>query len=475
MGTKKTAYFVVPPTGFYIREDRCQTPIKDLKTVALRPPIDLMYAAAAFEQGGCECRLNDYPAEGLGWNDLEENLRARRPDFLVLSITTPSLEDDLRAAELAKRVSPDTMVLAKGAHFNTLDVESLKRFPDLDAVFRGEYETACKALAEGVPRAEIAGLTWRDGNGKIVQNKTAPFIADLDAVPFPARHLVRNELYTRPDTGEIQTTLVTNRGCPHECVFCLAPQVAGRKNRYRSVENVIAEIEECVAKYNIRNFLFRSDLFTQNREWLRDLCDTIQSRRGNIRWVCNSRVDTLTPKMLEQMKEAGCWLIAFGVECGDDRLLKLMNKRTDSAQAVKAIRMTREAGLRSSVYMLMGMPWETEETIKANISFFRRLDADFIEIFYVYPFPGTRLHEMAVEQGLLEPGEIPREAYGEPAMPSAHLSKSELAHWRRKALKRLLLRPRYIARTLARCRSPRELLNYVRYGFKQLADLVRGD
>ena len=473
MASKRKAYLIVPPTGFYIREDRCQTPIKDLKTVALRPPIDLMYAAAAFERGGCDCRIADFPAEALNWNDLEQRLGDLRPDYLVLSITTPSLDDDLQAARIAKRISPATTVIAKGAHFNVLDATTLERHGGLDAVLRGEYEPACEAIARGEPLADIPGVTSRDASGAIHRSPDAGFIADLDRLPFPARHLVRNELYVRPDTGEPQTTLVTNRGCPYQCVFCLAPQVGGRKNRYRSIGNVRQEIEACLSRFNIRNFLFRSDLFTQRRDWVIELCREILARRLSIEWVCNSRVDTLDPEMLDWMKRAGCWLIAFGIESGDDRMLELMNKRADSAKAREAIRQTARAGIRSSVYMLMGLPWEDEQTIRENIAFFRDLDADFVEIFYVYPFPGTALYDTAVREGLLAAGEIPREAYGEPAMPTLHLSTAELAQWRRRAMRKLLLRPRYVARTLARCRSPRELFNYVRYGWMQLVDLAR--
>ncbi|MBM3335996.1 radical SAM protein, partial [Candidatus Sumerlaeota bacterium] len=339
MATPKKAYLVVPPTGLYIREDRCQTPIEHLKTVALRPPIDLMYAAAAFERGGADCLLTDFPAEGLGWRDLEDRLRQIQPDYLVLSITTPSLEDDLQAARLAKQVSPRTTVIAKGAHFNVLDVETLERHQDLDAVLRGEYEPACEAIARGLAPTDIAGVTSRNASGAIHRSPAPEFVDDLDGLPFPARHLVRNELYVRPDTAQPQTTVVTNRGCPHQCIFCLAPQVGGRKNRYRSVGNVLEELAECLHKFGIHNFLFRSDTFTQQRDWVIELCREIIGRRLSIEWVCNSRVDTIDTEMLDWMKRAGCWLIAFGVESGDERSLDLMNKRADAAQARDAIAM----------------------------------------------------------------------------------------------------------------------------------------
>jgi radical SAM superfamily enzyme YgiQ (UPF0313 family) len=260
----RRAFFAVPPTGKFIREDRCQTPIDRLKTVALRTPIDLAYAAAAFESQGLECRLVDYPAEEKGWETMEKDLREFRPRFLILSITTPSLSDDLKAAKLAKDIDPSIITIAKGAHFNTLDIQTLEKCPSLDLALRGEYEETCMALARGEDIATIAGLTWRD-NGRVVRNPARPLPSDLDAIPYPARHLVHNAHYIRPDTGEKQTTIVTNRGCPFSCTYCLANQVSGLKNRYRTVENVMGEIRECVQKHGIRNFLFRSDLFTQNK------------------------------------------------------------------------------------------------------------------------------------------------------------------------------------------------------------------
>ena len=335
----------VPPTGLYIREDRCQTPIEHMTTVTLRPPIDLMYAGAVFEEAGVECRLVDYPGEEFDEARFEADLREFKPDMVLLSVTTPGLEDDMLFAALTKSVLPDAITAAKGAHFNTLDRDALERYPALDLALRGEYEVVCRELVEGRPWDEVEGITYRNEKGRIVRSPDRPFLDDLDSLPFPARHLTDNSLYTRPDTGELQTTLVTNRGCPFDCVFCLANQVAGRKNRVRSVGNIIAEIEECVEKHGIRSFLFRSDLFTANREWLIELCDEIRARGLDISWSCNSRVDTLDEEMLVEMKKAGCWIMAFGIESGNQEMLDRMGKKTNLEQAQKALVMTRRAGI----------------------------------------------------------------------------------------------------------------------------------
>jgi radical SAM superfamily enzyme YgiQ (UPF0313 family) len=471
MSRPQRVLLIVPPTGRYIREDRCQTPIDKLKTVALRPPIDLLYAAACFEKAGAACRMVDYPGEEWGWQRLEADLREFRPQTLVLSITTPSFADDMKAAALAKSVDPAILTIAKGAHFNTLDVRGLEEFPALDVALRGEYELTCMELAEGRPLETITGITWRR-DGKVVRNDPRPLPTDLDQIPYPARHLANNRLYIRPDNDQMQTTLVTNRGCPFSCTYCLANQVSGLKNRYRSVENVLGEIRECVERHNIRNFLFRSDLFTQNRKWVIELCQGILDQKLDIQWAANSRVDTVNPEVLSWMRKAGCWIIAFGVEKGDDASLAIINKKATCEQAREAMRITREAGIKRSMYLLFGLPEDDEDTLRRDIEFAKQVDPDFLEIFYPYPFPGTPLYKEAVEKGLLEDGVIPREAYGLPAMATRHISIDRLAKLRTWGLREFYMRPRFIARTLAGVSSPREFYNFARYGVLQLRDII---
>ena len=179
MTEAKKILLVVPPTGRFIRESRCQTPIKDLKTVTLRPPIDLLYCAAGFEQGGAECRLRDYPAEELEWADFERDVAEFKPDLVVLSITTPSLVDDLHAAELAKRASPQTLVCAKGAHFDTHDTVTLEQYPALDSVLRGEFEETARELATADELGDVAGQSF-----DLIINATAASLAgQVPALP----------------------------------------------------------------------------------------------------------------------------------------------------------------------------------------------------------------------------------------------------------------------------------------------------
>lgn len=472
MPTARAVAAIVPPTGAYVREDRCQTPLEKFRTIAARPPIDLMYAAAAFEGEGCRCTLVDYPAAGLDCTRFERDLLERRPDVLVASVTTQTIEEDMAVLARAKRLLPSLLTIAKGAHFNVLDRDVMARHRGLDVALRGETEPACVELARGLPLENIAGITWRDGDGRIRRNPDRPFGRDLDAIAFPARHLTDNGLYRRPDTGEPQTTLVTNRGCPFHCSYCLANQVAGTLNRYRSVENVIAEIKQCVERHGIRNFLLRSDLFTQNAPWVHRLCEAILDERLDVAWACNSRVDTVEPRLLAAMKRAGCWIMAFGVESGDQRTLDRVDKRARVDDAFRAVAMCRHAGIKSSVYLLLGLPWDDADSLERQVEFARRLDPDIVEFFYPYPFPGTPLYDQCVELGLVAEGEIPRQSYSEPAFRTLHLSIDELRGYRNKALRGFYLRPSQVVRTLRGVRSAAELRGYVSVGLSQLRALA---
>jgi radical SAM superfamily enzyme YgiQ (UPF0313 family) len=394
-----------------------------------------------------------------------------QPDAVVLSCTTQTVEDDLATAALAKQLDPRVLTIAKGAHFNVLDRDVMTRHPALDVALREEIEETCRELGRGVPIADVAGCTWRRADGEIVRNPARGFTRALDALPFPARHLARNALYVRPDTGAPQTTIVTNRGCPHRCIYCLANQVAGLANRYRSVENVLAEIRECVERHGITSFLFRSDLFTQDVAWVRRLCEGILASGMQISWACNARVDTVDAETLAWMKRAGCWIVAFGVESGDQEALDRLEKNATVEAAYRAVALCRVAGIKSSVYLLMGLPWDTRESLEALIAFACDLDPDIVEFFYPYPFPGTPLQRQCVELGLLAPGDIPRQSYSQPAFATATLSKRELVSYRTAALRAFYVRPRKIARTLLTARSPRELRNYLRVGWSQLRQL----
>jgi radical SAM superfamily enzyme YgiQ (UPF0313 family) len=469
---KKKTLLINPPTGFYIREDRCQCEISRIRPVAMRPPIDLLYMAAALEQAGAECKIKDYPVNKKGWGEFKKDLEEFHPSFVIISTTTPSFDKDMQACDIVKNFDSGILTIAKGPHVSVLDIEVMNKYKNLDVVIRGEFEIAAREIVFTNNFQKIKGITFRDRN-LIVQNEDRSFLDNLDGLPFPARHLVDNSQYIRPDTGETQTTIITNKGCNRECVYCLGRISAGSKLRFRSAENIVAELRECIEKYNIKNFLFKAESFTINKTWAVKLCKKIISRGLKINWCCSSNVDTIDEEILGWMKKSGCWLIGFGIESGSQEILNRMKKFTTLQQAREAVGLCKKAKIRTSLYFLLGLPWETEKTFELSRRFALELDGDFILAIFPYPFPGTEYFDIVKHLGLFKQDGFPVKSYAEPAVPSAELSMKELLSMQRKLLRDFYIRPKYIMRTLIKSDSLKMLKNYTRYGLLQLADLLK--
>lgn len=470
----KNALLINPPSGLYIREDRCQVPVNGLYGAVARPPLDLAYMASALREVGVICTIKDYPVMNRDWGDFKADLEQINPDMLVISVTTPTLDLDMKACNIAKDINPEILTVGKGAHFACCDTESLKEYSNLDVVIRGEYEYSIQRIGNGDNLDQILGITFRR-NGDIIVNKDSPFIEDLDSIPFPDRDILDNKYYFRPDTGEMQTTIQTNRGCPSKCIFCLAQRVSGSKIRSRSPENIVNELEECVKKYNIRNFFFRADTFTWNKNWVIKICQEILDRGLDIKWVCNSRVDTIDAERLMWMKRAGCWLIAFGIESGNQEMLNLMKKGTTLDHARTAVRLCKEYRIQSLLYFVLGLPWETEKTAEDTINFAKELDGDYYMFHIGVPFPGTEFYNIALENNLITEDSVTENDYVQSKIRTFYLSNEDLQRIRRKALIKTYMRPRYFLNTYRKLRSPKMFINYAKFGFRIVRDLSIGN
>jgi len=450
-----------------MRDDRCQAPVEGMTAQPNRAPLDLAYMAAMLEKIGVVCKIKDYAAEKASWETLEKDAADFRPDLLLVSVTTPTLKNDLAVCRIAKKIDPTMLTVAKGAHFTAKDDEVLLGHPELDLVIRGESEHAIVEIAERRDYGSILGLAWRQ-DGAVRRNADRPYIEveDLDNLPFPARHLLNNNLYAAPDTGEPITMVNTGRGCPHQCIYCAVTIASGYKLKVRSPKNIVDEIEECVKRHNIRNFFFRADTFTWDEKWVVDLCQMVLDRKLNIRWGCNSRVDTISDKRLEWMKKAGCWIIGFGIESGNQEMLDKMKKRAKLEDARKAIALCKKYGVKTYGLFLIGLPWETRQTVDETIRFAQELNPSFLDFNIAYPLPGTEYYRIAKEMGLFDDADLSNGDYARPIVRTLTLSTEELVRLRKKALLSFYLRPSYVLNTLGQVRSPRVLFNYIKSGVR---------
>jgi radical SAM superfamily enzyme YgiQ (UPF0313 family) len=461
------ALFIVPPTGLFYRDDRCQVSLRGVSN-APRPPLDLGYMAAILEQHGHTCKMQDYPVENSTWQDVETDIREFAPTMVIIYTTITSVKDDLKACTLAKGINPDIITIAKGGDTTVSPVERLEMCEHLDIALVGEPELTMLEIAEGENLRDVKGICYRK-NGRIQKNPKRPFIEDLDILPFPSRHLLDQSKYMRPDTGETLTTIQTGRGCPAKCIYCLSTVVSGTQLRLRSPKNVVDELEHCVRDYGIRNFFFRADTFSWEKEWVISVCKEILKRKLDIQWVANNRVNTIDEERLLWMKKAGCWLVSFGIESGNQNILDMTQKGITLEQSREAVRLAKKCKLKTFLTYMIGMPWEDRETIMDTLNFARELDGDFFEIILPFPFPGTRYCEIAKRDGLILEGayDIMYDHF-EPVVRTYHLSAKELGDLKKKSFWYLYARPKYIKKIISLCDSPRALKNYISYGISKM-------
>ena len=426
--------------------------------------------AAVLEQNGVVSVIRDYPASGGSWDTFTKDIIDLRPDMLIISATTPTLKDDLQAARIAKEHNPDIRTIAKGAHLFSFARQILTEHPFLDIAIRSECEFAVQDIIRNTGMRNIPGITWRDG-GVIVENNMPVSFGDLNTLPFPARHLLDNNRYLSPDNNRQITLILTNRGCPNECIYCLSHVISGKTIRQRTPQNIVAEIEECLTRHNIHDFFFRADTFTWDKQWLMELCRLIIDKKLNIRWGTNSRVNTIDEDRLRIMKQAGCDIIGFGIESGNQEILKLIKKNITLQQSIKAVRLCKEYRIKTYLFFILGFPWDTKETIEETIDFAAALDADFYNFFIAYPFPGTELYALCEQHNLFEPGSLYDHDFFRPVIRTFTLSNKELSDLEKRAQRRLFFRPRMWLRMLADNPSPRAWFNFLKAGAAMIGNI----
>ena len=479
---EKILLFYPPGLMFQRGEDRCQQNIDDGSAQAMRACNDLGYAAAILLQKGYDVKLRDYQTQKDTMEDLYHDMESYQPDMIMMSITNTTIFEDLKLInELKKKYNP--IVVLKGALFYAPEqaMLDLLDLTSVDYMVGGEVDFAIGGIADYALRHEgnisdVLSILYKDENGDFKQTAFHTWGEDLDNQPFPARALMNNGLYKRPDTDEAMATIQTARGCPSNCVFCLTPEISGKCVRFRSPQNVLEEMIECYEVHGIRNFFFKADTFTINAAWVKEMCNLIINSQlyGKIEFTANSRVNPLCKETLELMKKAGCFLVAFGFESGSDEILKLIRKGATVEQNLQAAKWCHEVGLPFWGFFVIGFPWETKAHIMETKKLIMKAAPDFIEITIALPFYGTPLYETCKENNLLADSVLGSDFFHSSMSGTMHLSVDELMKLRRNILLSFYLRPTYIFKKMGECIThPSVFFNYCKYGIKLVVNLFK--
>ena len=458
-------HLINPPSpgkyGF-TREGRCMQ--KEGVWTTTWPPISLTQTAAFLRQRGHEVRVNDCSVEGVDGEKLMELLRDYSPDLLVMNSTTPSLNFDMTIPALAKQAAPGIKVAAFGIHVGTLPEESFAMAEALDFIVRGEPEMTVTDLADALQHRRdvqaVAGLSARN-NGAIVHGPNRGFIPNLDEMPHPAWDLVNLDNYRLPFSGRRFLMVTTARGCPYDCTYCVAQSYYGRKVRMRKPARIADELAYLQEQFDVQDFFFWSESFTIVKAAIKELCREILDRNLKIRWVCNSRVDNIDRELLELMKKAGCWMISYGIESGDQAILDAVKKDITVEQIREAVRLTRKVGFQIAGHFVLGLPGETPETLRKTYRFACNLDLDYAQFYCAAPWPGSEFYQMARDQGWLVSTNWDDYEQDKSVTNYPEISAGEITRFRNWATRRFYLRPKVVWRTMKRIKTPEEFMNFL--------------
>jgi len=436
------------------------------------PPLGLLYIGTVARQDGHDVSIVDCQGEGLSYGELSERIASASPDIVGISAMTFTLVDALYAARAAKEVDEGIKVVMGGPH-PTIYPKETASFPEVDYAISGEGEYAfrdlVRAIEGGGDTRSVEGVAQADG-GDVTFAGRSQLIADLDALPIPDREMVPTQKYWSVIAKRTPvTTMFTSRGCPFRCVFCDRPQM-GKVFRAKSAESVLAELEDC-ERLGIKEVFIYDDTFTIDRERVVEICEKMIERGLDLTFDVRARVNTVDPELLQLMRRAGCERIQYGVESAVPSVLEALNKDITPDQVRDAFKWSRDAGIDTLAYFILGSPTETRADIEKSIDFSCEIGADYTHFTIMMPLPATKLYQMALESGIVDPdvwldfARAPSADFKPPSWTEI-LTEQELTELLNKAYRRFYMRPGYLMKRVWKARSPGEFFRKARAGFR---------
>ncbi len=426
-------------------------------------PIWLSFCVGVLEEDGHDVTFTDAPGRGYDLKYIIDLAKELKPGLIVMDTSTPSIENDISVCEKIKNILPRAYTVMVGTHVSALPEETLKASKNIDAVARREYEYTIRELAgylgshedthidiEGLKK--INGLSFQSGSRRI-HNPDRLFIENIDELPWVSR-VYRKHLrigdYFNPNAPYPMVTLITSRGCPFRCSFCVYPQtLTGRKFRFRSIKDVVDEMEFAVDAFPEANSIFfEDDTLTANKSRCMEFAEAIMERGIKIPWVANSRID-LDFDTLKKVKAAGCRQLCVGFESGNKKALSAMKKGITIEKMFRFMDDARRVGIFIHGCFIIGFSGETIDDVKQTIDLAIRLNPDTVQFYPVMVYPGTEAFEEYQQKGWLT-----RKNYGDwltseglhnCVVRNETLSSEELVRLCDLARRRFYLRPEYFA------------------------------
>ncbi|SFL01985.1 hopanoid biosynthesis associated radical SAM protein HpnJ [Methylorubrum salsuginis] len=347
-------------------------------------------------------KLIDAPPHNIKLDEVVA--QAKDFDLVVLHTSVPSFKSDVKCIEALKKANPKLIAGLIGAKVAVDAAGSMAQAPVVDFVARNEFDFTVKEVAEGVPMAQIKGLSYRDENGVVVHNEDREIMTDMDQLPFVTSVYKRDLEMEKYFIGYLKHPYISfysGRGCKSRCTFCLWPQtVGGHTYRTRSVAHVIEEIKYCLKEFpQTKEFFFDDDTFTDNLPRAEEIARELG--KLGVTWSCNAKAN-VPRETLKVLKENGLRLLLVGYESGNQKILNNIKKGMRVEVAEKFTKDCHDLGIAIHGTFIVGLPGETKETIQETIAFAKRINPHTIQVSLAAPYPGTFLYKQAVENGWLD-------------------------------------------------------------------------
>jgi anaerobic magnesium-protoporphyrin IX monomethyl ester cyclase len=438
--------------------------IKHRSDKFLQYPIFLGYSAAQLKRAGHTVTYIDSVIQDLDMAQTLAMACKKKPDAIFMETTTPSIEADYKNLTALKDAT-GAFVIVGGPHATYFHVSVLEECPAIDVVIRHEFDTKISNVVSSINAlATVDGITFRH-NGNIVDNGDGHLAENLDEIPFPDRdtipwHWYREAWYSRWPF----MNLMTSRGCPYHCTFCLWPQsMYGHKQRFRSIANVIAEIRVLVERYGLKELNIDDGTFTTSRTRVIEFCRRLRAEKIELIWTCNGRVDNLDDEMLSEMKRSGCKMIRLGIESGSQEVLNKIKKGLTLDQVEDGVRLVKKHGIQALGGFMFGFPYDTRKTVEQTITFAKKLNPDQVQFSIAMCYPGTSLYEYAKSSDLLLAKSFKEfdMTFG-PVVQTGDMTREELTPILARAYREFYFRPRFVLQTLTHMTNIDEIRRVLR-------------
>ncbi len=410
-------------------------------------PFGLAVMSSFLKNHAVDVTLFDAQAHHLNRREILNYIKELNPGMVGLPLMTSNLPQTIPFLKDVKEMNPQIITVLGGAHPSAAYENLLKNNEEVDIAVIGEGEYTLLELLETIDRGgsldRVKGIAYREED-QIKVNPFREFIHDLDSLPFGDWGSLPMDNYW--DAWTIKknyVNIILSRGCPFQCTFCGAQNAMGRVLRKRSPRHILEEVQLLHDKYNVRNLLISDSTFNIDNKWVVEICEGLLKMKDPPIWGCNIRADLIDKEMMQLMKRSGCVKLFIGIESADNGMLKNMKKGNTIENIQKGLKIIDECGLTADYGFILGLPGETEESMKRTIAFAKGIKKGICNFTLAAPFPGTEFYATAQKEGFKvenwEKFSMYRLAY-----VAQGLTKEKLEYYYQNAVRTVHLRPSFL-------------------------------